>query len=189
MKKSLKGNKSSKGKGFDKNPQNINRTGLNRKSPLSEYLQAIATNKGGFTISANMIIQASIEDKKDYPLITIKGDWALNKSGEKEAHIRLDVPNMKAIALQWVKDAKSKNGKIRTRSRETLIDRLEGRAKQTVVFRLDAKDFDSDLLCPELLFIARHIFMVASGKKESDPKELLKLANNMILGLKENYDL
>lgn len=54
------------------------------------------------------------------------------KKGKFEDCIILRIPTIDEIAIRWLLDTKSGRFNIRSRSRETLIDRLEGKASQSI---------------------------------------------------------
>jgi len=61
-----------------------------------------------------------------------------------------------------------------------LIDRLEGKAQQTIKLRIEADDFNVDFLPPELLKIAEYVFLLGAGKETYNIKKASNLAKKLL---------
>lgn len=108
-----------------------------KPDPFKAALEELAQADGQFIVSQTELIGLfDIQEGADgQPLVTIRGEWARDANGQPDkrlALITVQLPDATAIVAQWFRDAKSRKDNIRTRSRETLFDRVLGKATQPV---------------------------------------------------------
>ena len=95
------------------------------------------------------------------------------KKGKFEDCIILRIPTIDEIAIKWLLDTKSGRFNIRSRSRETLIDRLEGKAPQSI----DIKSGGQSLIPKydfSILDKKEFEYLVTIQKKLTEAQKLLK---------------
>jgi hypothetical protein len=106
-----------------------------KKDPFKSALEELAQSDGQFVVAQNELLGLfDVREGEDgLPLITVRGEWARDAEGKPDkrlALITVQLPDAKAIVGQWFRDAKSRKDTVRTRSRETLFDRVLGKATQ-----------------------------------------------------------
>lgn len=123
------------GNTFSSENQPANRPGR-PKEYFKAALQKIADAEGQMTVGQPEILGLiDVQEKDGKPILTIRGEWATAKEGENELRVAVIVvklPDPEAIAAQWYRDAKSRQANVRMRSRETLAERLDGKAAQPI---------------------------------------------------------
>lgn len=108
-----------------------------KKDPFKAALDELAQSDGQIIVAQNELpgLFDVKEGEDGLPLITIRGDWAKDADGKPDkrlALITVQLPDATAIVAQWFRDAKSRKDNVRTRSRETLFDRVLGKATQPI---------------------------------------------------------
>jgi hypothetical protein len=106
-----------------------------KKDPFKSALEELAQSDGQFVVAQNELLGLfDVREGEDgLPLITVRGEWARDADGKPDKRLALmtvQLPDAKAIVGQWFRDAKSRKENVRTRSRETLFDRVLGKATQ-----------------------------------------------------------
>lgn len=106
-----------------------------KPDPFKAALEELAQSDGQFVVSQTELIGLfDVQEGEDgQPLVTIRGEWARDANGQPDKRLALvtvQLPDATAIVAQWFRDAKSRKDNIRTRSRETLFDRVLGKAVQ-----------------------------------------------------------
>ncbi len=99
--------------GFQKNPQNINSTGLNKKVSIKGEIEKLLQSDGTVMYSGDQIVEIG-ED-----------------NGEK--FVKIKVPTQEALANKMVKIAMGKDDRVNTlRALTQLLEQFDGKATQKI---------------------------------------------------------
>ncbi len=67
-----------------------------------------------------------------------------------------------------------------TKALKEVLDRMEGKAKQTIKIEIEADGFDVELIAPELHALTEFIFMVGTERLEMDYSKVLKILKQAV---------
>lgn len=124
----MNGNKTNKGQGFDKNPQNINRNGTPKKVSIKAELERILQTDGVVVYTGNQIAEQGV--KNGIPFVKIK------------------MPTQQALASKFVSIAMGGADRANTLGAlKTIIEQFDGKAKQSLeVTEVPADRYDYSIL-------------------------------------------
>lgn len=113
-----------KGKGFDKNPQNINTKGQPKKVSIRNELSNLLQKDGILTMTGNDIVEIGTND-------------------DNEQFVKVKIPTQQALALKMLSIARGKATSVNTlRAIIHINEQFDGKSPQTIEISKEQTDYD-----------------------------------------------